>query len=647
VNFDAPDTPAIAKRSESYLATSFHKLHSLVDRMMLWLLAVEWLGMVGVSFIVSPRVWNGTRSGLHPHVWAAILAGPAFILPAIGIAFLYPARRWTRHVIAVAQILVSVLLIDCTGGRIETHFHVFGSLAFLAFYRDWTVLATATVVTAVDHIVRGIWWPQSVYGVMTVSPWRWVEHAWWVLFEDFFLLLATRDSIRDMRAMAISKARLYYGACHDVLTGLANRRLLQDRFDSWAGSAAGKSDTEKTSALLFIDLDRFKQANDTLGHTVGDRLLKKVAARLGDAVSSEATLARIGGDEFVVFLPHCDGAEALGKRLVDTLASPFHINGHELLLSASVGISLFPEHGTTLAALQERADRAMYVAKSQGRNCCVQFSTEVARREEIVQEISRDLSLALSLGQFQLHYQPLIHRDGLLTGFEALVRWNHPVHGLVAPAEFIPQAEQSGLILSLGDWILRQACSTCRTWQTPGQPGVGVAVNVSARQFDQADYSERVLDALEETGLDPSLLTLELTEGVLVRDVNRTRTHLATLRLTGIRIALDDFGTGYSSLSYLTDLPADVIKLDRSFLNRELPESSTVVESIVNLAHRLGLKVVAEGVETDTQRTNLLDLMCDQLQGYYFSKPVSEGEVPRLLEERSSVSGRVRELATV
>jgi diguanylate cyclase (GGDEF)-like protein len=284
-----------------------------------------------------------------------------------------------------------------------------------------------------------------------------------VLFEDFFLLLATRDSIRDMRAVALTKARLYYGACHDVLTGLANRRLLQDRFDAWSGatvgsdssrdSAEGKSDTEKSGALLFIDLDRFKQANDTLGHTVGDKLLKKVAGRLADVAGSEGTLARIGGDEFVMFLPHSYGAEALGKRLVDALASPFHISGHELLLSASVGISLFPEHGTTLAGLQERADRAMYVAKSQGRNCCIQFSTEVARREEIVQEIARDLSLALSLGQFQLHYQPLVQRDGRLTGFEALVRWNHPLHGLVAPAEFIPQAEKSGLILSLGDWL--------------------------------------------------------------------------------------------------------------------------------------------------------------------------------------------------
>lgn len=634
-----PDPPAVERRSEANFASSLRKLHQVVDRMMVWLLGAEWVGLIAVSLIMSPRVWEGARSGVHPHVWAALLAGPAFILPAIIVALLYPARRVTRHVIAVAQILVSVLLIDCTGGRIETHFHVFGSLAFLAFYRDWPVLLTATAVTAADHIVRGIWWPASVYGVTTASPWRWLEHAWWVLFEDFFLLLATRNSVRDMRAVAISKARLYYGACHDVLTGLANRRLLQDRFDSWADSTAnGKG------ALLFIDLDRFKQANDTLGHTVGDKLLKLVAGRLAEVVGSEGTLARIGGDEFVVFLSNASDAKALGRRLVAVLATPFHIEGHELLLSASVGISLYPEHGKTLASLQERADRAMYVAKSQGRNRCVEFSTEVARREEMVQEISRDLSLAMTLGQFQLHFQPLVRRDGQLTGFEALVRWNHPIHGTIAPAEFIPQAEKSGLIVSLGDWILREAVTTCKTWQVPGRSKVGIAVNVSALQFDQADYSERVLALVEEIGLDPSLVTLELTEGVLVRDVRRTRTHLTTLRLAGIRIALDDFGTGYSSLSYLTDLPADVIKLDRSFLNRELSESTAVVESIVTMAHRLGLQVVAEGVETDSQRENLMDLMCDQMQGYYFSRPVAAGDVRRMLEERDEAAAEALEV---
>jgi len=628
------------RHSEASFASSLRKLHHVVDRMMLWLLAAEWIGLIAVSLIVSPRVWSGTQSAVHPHVWAAVLAGPAFVLPAIAVALLYPARRLTRHVIAVAQILVSILLIDCTGGRIETHFHVFGSLAFLAFYRDWSVLATATVVTAADHLVRGIWWPQSVYGVATVSPWRWLEHAWWVVFEDFFLLIATRNSIRDMRAVAVSKARLYFGACHDVLTGLANRRLLQERFDTWVEASA-----EGKCALLFLDLDRFKQANDTLGHTVGDKLLQMVAARLADEVEPGATLARIGGDEFVVFLPDSQKANVLGKALVAALAPPFHIDGHELLLSASIGISLYPDHGSSLAALQERADRAMYVAKSQGRNRCVQFSTEVARREEIVQEVTHDLSLAMTLGQFQLHFQPLVRRDGQLTGFEALVRWNHPIHGLIAPAEFIPQVEKSGLILSLGDWILREACTTCRSWQAPGRP-VGIAVNVSAMQFDQPDYSARVLALVSETLLDPSLLTLELTEGVLVRDVQLTRTHLAALRAAGIRIALDDFGTGYSSLSYLTDLPADVIKLDRSFLNRELAESTAVVESIVTLAHRLGLQVVAEGVETDSQRENLLRLMCDEMQGYYFSKPVTAGEVDRMLAERTAASVEAAELVS-
>jgi diguanylate cyclase (GGDEF)-like protein len=627
------------KRSAASFASSLRKLHRDVDRMMLWLLAAEWIGLMAVSLVISPRVWNGTHSAVHPHVWEAVLAGPAFILPAIAVTLSYPGRRLTRHVIAFAQMLVSVLLIDCTGGRIETHFHVFGSLAFLAFYRDWSVLVTATVVTAADHLVRGIWWPQSVYGVATVSPWRWVEHAWWVIFEDFFLLIATRNSIRDMQAVAISKARLYFGACHDVLTGLANRRLLQERFDNWA-----ESNGNGECALLFIDLDRFKQANDTLGHTVGDKLLTVVAARLADEVNASATLARIGGDEFVAFLPDRGQAKNLGKALVDALAPPFHIDGHELLLSASVGISFYPEDGTSLAALQERADRAMYVAKSKGRNRCVQFSTEVARREEIVQEVTRDLSLAMTLGQFQLHFQPLVRRDGQLTGFEALVRWNHPIHGTIAPAEFIPQAEESGLILSLGDWILREACVTCRTWQAPGRT-VGVAVNISARQFDEPDYSTRLLALVSETELDPSLLTLELTEGVLVRDVQRTRTHLAMLRAAGIRIALDDFGTGYSSLSYLTDLPADVIKLDRSFLNRELAESTAVVESIVTLAHRLGLQVVAEGVETDLQRENLIGLMCDEMQGYYFSKPVTAREVDRMLEEQSRAAEAVELVA--
>ena len=612
-------------RAEEYFRNSLDELTLLVDRMFAWLLGAEWIGMIVTALIVSPRVWSGAQNSLHPHLWAAILAGPAFILPAIALAFLYPTRAITRHVVAVAQILVSILLIDITGGRIETHFHVFGSLAFLAFYRDWRVLVTASALTAIDHVVRGIWWPESVYGIVTVSPWRWVEHAWWVIFEDFFLFLSIRRSIQEMWAVSVSKARLFTGAHHDVLTGLANRRLLQESFNSTNSSYAGLM-----RAVLFIDLDRFKYANDTLGHTIGDKLLKLVASRLASAVTPEDTLARVGGDEFVVLMENVksesEAAEA-GSRLLAVLSDPFHVEGNELLLSASIGISMSPEHGTDLAALQERADRAMYVAKSLGRNQCAIFSSEVARHENRLQEISRDLFQAQERGELQLYFQPLLARDGQLTGFEALLRWTHPKHGAIPPSDCIPLAEKSGLIVVIGDWVLREACLNCRTWQREGQPRIGVAVNVSAIQFEQDDFPERVARIIEECGMDPSLLTLEMTEGILLKDLERARHQLHGLRAHGIRISLDDFGTGYSSLSYLAMLPADTIKLDRSFVNREFGNASAVLESVIEMAHRVGLRVIGEGVETKDQNDRLSGMDCDEFQGFFFSPPMPGADV--------------------
>jgi diguanylate cyclase (GGDEF)-like protein len=635
---ETADTPALRRRAAQYFRYSIDELACQVDRMFVWLLAAEWVGMVATAAIVSPRVWNGVQNSLHPHLWAALLAGPAFILPAILLATFYPGSHLTRHVIAVAQILVSVLLIDGTGGRIETHFHVFGSLAFLAFYRDWRVLITASVVTAVDHFVRGIWWPQSVYGVTTASPWRWVEHAWWVIFEDFFLILATRRSIQEMWAVAISKAQLYAGAYHDVLTGLANRRLLRESFES-----RPHSERDSARAVIFIDLDRFKQANDTLGHSVGDKLLALVAQRLGGVIDDENTLARVGGDEFVLLLDAVSGAEEAlekGSSLLNALSAPFSVEGHELLLSASVGISLYPEHGDDLETLQERADQAMYSAKSQGRNRCVVFSSELARHEDMLKEISRDLYKALANGEFRVHFQPLVAKDTGLIGFEALLRWNHPLHGSIAPSDFIPLAERSGVISSIGEWVLREACGNCCAWQTNDRRPLGVAVNVSAVQFDEADFPERVKNILCETGMDPTWLTLELTEGVLVRDVERARRQLAGLRELGVRIALDDFGTGYSSLSYLTMMPADIIKLDRSFLSREFADASAVIESIVEMAHRLGLQVVGEGVETRAESDRLFGLNCDELQGFYFSRPIPGDAVHEFVESSRRESGQ-------
>jgi len=616
------------QKAADYFHAEFDLLAGRVDRMMSWLLLTEWAGMIVTAAVLAPRTWNGVSHSVNPHVWAAILAGPAFILPAILIAKLYPARPFTRHVIAAAQILVSILLIDITGGRIETHFHVFGSLAFLAFYRDWRVLITASALTAVDHIVRGIWWPQSVYGVLTVSPWRWVEHGWWVAFEDFFLILSCKRSIEEMWAVAKHEAKLHWGAYHDVLTGLPNRRMLRKCFET------AKCRPDARGAVLFIDLDRFKQANDTLGHTLGDRLLVLVAERLAGVLGDGHTLARIGGDEFVGVLNNSGGeqdATDIGARLLAAMAGSFRIDEHELLLSASVGISLYPEHGMDLAILQERADNAMYAAKSRGRNQCALFSAEVARRERMMQQISQDLYLALPHGQLRLHFQPLVERCVQVVGFEALLRWAHPFHGMIPPSEFIPLAERSGLIAAIGEWVLREACRNCATWQCESGRPVGVAVNVSGVQFEQDDFGDRVMAVLKECGLDPSLLTLELTEGVLIRDVTRARRHLSGLRQLGVRVALDDFGTGYSSLSYLAVLPADTIKLDRSFVNRESSNATAIIDSVIEMAHRIGLRVVAEGIETRTQSDRVLHLNCDELQGFYFSPPVPADSVAGFL----------------
>jgi diguanylate cyclase (GGDEF)-like protein len=622
------DSAKVRDHSEKYFRSAFDELAASVDRMMSWLLLAEWAGMIAAALVLTPRTWTGSSDSVNPHVWAAILAGPAFILPAVLIARLHPGRQVTRHAIAVAQMLVSIVLIGVTGGRIETHFHVFGSLAFLAFYRDWRVLITASLVTAVDHLLGGIWVPQAVYGTLTVSPWRWVEHAWWVAFEDFFLIMTSRRSIQEMRAVATHKAQLYWGAYHDVLTGLPNRRMLREHFETLQRVPGLRQ------AILFIDLDRFKQANDALGHTVGDRLLLLVAERLTAALHPGQMLARIGGDEFIAILDAIERPEDAtdaGARLLAALTGPFHVDEHELLLSASVGISLCPEHGTELLTLQECADKAMYVAKSQGRNQLAIFSTEVDQRDRMLQEIGRDLYLALPQGQFRLCFQPLVERGAEVVGFEALLRWTHPIHGPIAPAEFIPMVEKTGLIVGIGEWVLREACRNCATWQRKGDRALSVAVNVSAVQFEREDFPDLVIGVLRDCGLDPGLLTLELTEGVLVRDLPRTCRHLAGLRRLGVRVALDDFGTGYSSLSYLAALPADTIKLDRSFLQREFANASAIVDSVIEMAHRLGLRVVAEGVETSTQSDRLLDLNCDEQQGFYFSAPVPADSVAGFL----------------
>ena len=635
--FSRVEVTALEQRAAEYFGSYHDKMAARVDRMMAYLLAAEWLGAVVVAILLSPRTWVGTESTVHPHVWTALLLGPLIVCVPFVLAFRRPAQQFTRHVIAIAQILMSALLIDVTNGRIETHFHVFGSLAFLAFYRDWRVLITASAVTAIDHVVRGIWWPQSVYGILTVSPWRWAEHAWWVSFEDVFLIVSIRRSVGEMKTMALREAQLAYGAYHDVLTGLANRRLLKDRFNH---CVAQREDTERKEAVMFVDLDRFKQVNDTLGHSVGDKLLSLVSERFTSVLRANDTIARVGGDEFVVVIERLasdEDAEKIGAKILGVFNLPFEVEGHELLLSASVGISLLPDHGTDLLVLQDAADAAMYEAKATGRNKCVVFSPELTRRERSRQELGRDLYHAIVRGEMEVYFQPQVGLNGEVSAFEALLRWRHPERGLVGPSEFIPIAEKSGLIVVLGNWVLERACQACREWHDAGYKDLTVAVNVSTVQFEQANFAESVARVLHEVGLEPSLLTLEVTESVLMKNLEMANEHLSRLRQTGVCIALDDFGTGYSSLSYLQGLPASTIKLDRSFVTREFADQPRVLESIIAMAHRIGMQVVAEGVETLQQREYLRDIACDQIQGFYYSEPLPSDGVIQYLAARAEV----------
>jgi diguanylate cyclase (GGDEF)-like protein len=610
-----------------------------VDRAMAWLLLAEWIAAIIAALWISPRTWNGAESSVHPHVWLAVFGGLAAVALPVGMVWCYPGSTVTRHVVAVAQMLMSAIFIDISGGRVETHFHIFGSLAFLAFYRDWKILLTASVVTTMDHIFRGIWLPETVYGVVTVSPWRWVEHAWWVTFEDAVLVISCNRSIREMRTIAMREAELWYGAHHDALTGLSNRRMLSSRFQSRFGKDGAQ---RQAGAVIFIDLDRFKEVNDTLGHQVGDKLLIEVSRRFGDVLQDSDLVVRLGGDEFVVVVERLSRpgeAREVGNQILKTFSEPFLIDGHMLFLSASIGISLYPENGSTLDELLDQADIAMYDAKSEGRNRVAFYSSSRRDGARERNEIERSLSQALVRGEMSVSYQPLIGATGKVHSFEALMRWRHGKSGNISPAEFIPIAESTGLIASLGEWVLREACRECAGWQRHGDTKIGVAVNVSAVQLEQPGFSRLVESILEEWRLPPQMLTLEVTETALLKNLDRASEHLSRLRGKGIAIALDDFGTGYSSLSYLQELPADKLKLDRGFVHREVSNGSTVLQSVILMAHRLGLLVVAEGVETKEQKELLSALGCDELQGHYFSKPLPADSVAAFLYSEVELPG--------
>jgi diguanylate cyclase (GGDEF)-like protein len=439
---------------------------------------------------------------------------------------------------------------------------------------------------------------------------------------------------RDASAARAQAEEMAHTARHDFLTGLPNRMFFEDRLAS-AMAIAPRHD--KKVAVLFIDLDGFKHVNDSLGHYMGDKLLQSVANRLLECVRGSDTVSRQGGDEFTVLLSEIEqpqDAAISARRMLAAIAKPHHIAGHELRITGSVGISIYPEDGEDGRALIQNADTAMYRSKESGRQTYQFFRPAMNLRAQERQEIEDNLRRALDRKELAVEYQPKINlKTGDITGAEALLRWSHPVLGPVEPSKFIPMAEDSGLMLPIGTWVLKMACTQGRAWAEELGAPFTMAVNVSAAQFRQDNFARMVSDVLEETGLDPECLELEVPEIVLIKHGVSTASTLKALRARGVRVAVDDFGTGYSSLGHLHRFPVDTLKIDKSFV-REIGkpgDRSRVASAVIALARSLNLRVVAEGVETFEELDFLAEHECDDAQGYYFGRPVSPDEFAELL----------------
>jgi diguanylate cyclase (GGDEF)-like protein/PAS domain S-box-containing protein len=458
-----------------------------------------------------------------------------------------------------------------------------------------------------------------------------------------------RGTTQDITERRRAEEQIRQLGLYDSLTGLPNRQVFKEQL----GHAVARADrTGQALVMLSLDLDRFKRINDTLGHEVGDLLLKEVASRLNkslrqtdyvarhDSNAAGHHVARQGGDEFTVLLSELSEAQEatkVARRMLDALSQPFNLGGSEIVMSASIGIAVYRLDGNDADSLLKNADAAMYYAKEQGKNNYQYYNDKMNTSALQKMTLESNLHRALERDEFSLYYQPKVDvRSGSIIGAEALIRWRHPELGLVSPAEFIPMAEESGLIIAIGEWVLNNACAQLRAWHKQGLTPMPVAINLSARQFHQQNIAAMITRVLREHGVDPSLLELEITESTAMRDAEETCATLLGLKALGVRIAIDDFGTGYSSLSYLKRFPIDSLKIDRSFVT-DLPgnhDDATIAQAIIIMAHALRLKVIAEGVENEAQLEFLTANGCDEIQGYYFSRPLPAELCTQLLREK-------------
>jgi diguanylate cyclase (GGDEF)-like protein len=586
-----------------------HRHHTIV-----WLLWMHVVGLTAYGLVRGQTVLHMTFEG-------AILAGPAIIATSEWVGL-----RMRVAAASFGLITASAMLVHLSNGLVEAHFHFFVMIGVLTLYQDWMAFGIAIGYVVLHHGVIGVLAPEQVYdhADAIAHPWR------WAMIHGAFVLAASAAHVVAWRTNENQLLR-------DPLTALPSRLLFNNRVTQ----ALERLQRRRGShvAVLFLDLDRFKVINDSLGHSAGDKLIVAVAERLRHALRRHETVSRFGGDEFAILCEDIrdeQDAIAVGERVLKAFSTPFNLTHGEAVTSASLGVALSADPDQDVGNLIRDADAAMYRAKEAGGGRLMLFD-EVTRQRALTRlHTENALRRAIEHEEFRVYFQPEVSVEtGAIVGVEALVRWEHPERGLVGPDAFIALAEETGLIVPIGTWVLHEACRLAGTWQAAraaDEPLV-VRVNGSARQLAADDLIDIVADALERSGVEPEHLCLEVTESFLVEDPDASARKLAALKELGVKIAVDDFGTGYSSLEYLRRFPVDCVKIDRSFV-RGIPHSSedvAIVNAVIDLGHALGLSVTAEGVETDEQLGRLQTDGCDTAQGFLFSRPEHPDVVERLL----------------